>query len=200
MFKKHDPKASIEHFKRVVELDPAYLQGHILLGNAYMQTGEWAKAQSAFEKAAKLEPQSSVALLGIGAALNQQLDYANAQEPLRQSLELNRDSAEAHYELARALWGLNKWEEADPHVHKAIELNKDYASPHVLMGNIYLREENPAFAMTEFQEYLRLAPQGPDAPAVKEIVAKIQKALGTPEGKKRSKAATKSHFLAADER
>ena len=125
--------------------------------------------------------------------MKQQLKYAGAQEPLRQSLEINRDSAEAHYELARALWGLNKWEEAEPHVRKAIQLNKDYASPHVLMGNIYLQEENPNFALTEFQEYLRLEPQGPDALAVKEIVAKIQKAVGTPEGKKRSKSATKGH-------
>ena len=61
------------------------------------------------------------------------------------------------------------------------------------MGNIYLQEENPNFALTEFQEYLRLEPQGPDALAVKEIVAKIQKAVGTPEGKKRSKSATKGH-------
>ena len=188
MFKKHDAKASIEHFKKVVELDPAYLQGHILLGNAYMQTRQWAEARSSFERAAKLEPLSSVAFLGIGAALNQQLDYTGAQEPLRQSLELNRDSSEAHYELARSLWGSNKWQEAEPHVRRAIALNKDYASPHVLMGNIYLQEENPNFAMAEFQEYLRLDPQGPDAPAVKEIVAKIQKVLGTPDSrKKRSK-------------
>jgi len=178
MFKKHDANGSIEHFKKVVELDPAYLQGYLLLGNACMQTRQWAEAQSAFERAAKLEPRSSVAFLGIGAALNQQLDYAGAQGPLRQSVELNRDSAEAHYELARSLWGVNKWEEAEPHVRKAIQLNKDYASPHVLMGNIYLQEENPNFAMAEFKEYLRLDPQGPDAPAVKEIVAKIQKALG----------------------
>jgi tetratricopeptide (TPR) repeat protein len=188
LFKKHDAKASIEHFKKVVELDPAYLQGHILLGNALMQAGQWAEAQSAFEKAAKLEPLSSVALLGIGAALNQQLNYAAAQDPLRQSLELNRDSAEAHYELARSLYGSNQWQEAEPHVRRAIELNKSYATPHVLMGNIYLEEENPNFAMAEFKEYLRLDPQGPDAPAVKEIVAKIQKALGAPASpKKRNK-------------
>ncbi len=188
LFRKHDAKASIEHFKKVVELDPAYLQGYILLGNACMQAGQWSAAQSAFEKAAKLEPLSSVALLGIGAALNQQLDYAGAQEPLRQSLELNRDSAEAHYELARSLYGSNQWQEAEPHVRRAIELNKDYATPHVLMGNIYLEEENPSFAMAEFKEYLRLDPQGPDAAAVKEIVAKIQKSLGTPGSpKKRGK-------------
>jgi tetratricopeptide (TPR) repeat protein len=177
MFKKHDAKASIEHFKRVVELDPAFLQGHMLLGNACMQVQQWSEAQAAFEKAAKLEPKSSIAFLGIGAALNQQLDYANAQEPLRQSLDLNPNSAEAHYELARSLWGLNKWEEAEPHVRRAIQLNKDYATPHVLMGNIYLQEENPGFAMAEFKEYLRLDPDGPQATAVKEIIAKIQKAL-----------------------
>src|SRR5438128_1095932 len=66
MFKKHDAKASIEYFKKVVELDPAYLQGHILLGNAYMQTRQWAEAKTSFERAARLEPLSSVAFLGIG--------------------------------------------------------------------------------------------------------------------------------------
>jgi TolA-binding protein len=46
------------------------------------------------------------------------------------------------------------------------------------MGNIYLRERDANSALKEFQEYLRLDPQGQQAPAVQQMVAKIQNALG----------------------
>jgi regulator of sirC expression with transglutaminase-like and TPR domain len=46
------------------------------------------------------------------------------------------------------------------------------------MGNIYLRQEDPEAALTEFQEYLRLDPQGSLAPSVKQIIAQLKQALG----------------------
>ena len=177
LLQKHDPKASIADFKKVLKSDPQYAPGYLLLGTAYMQTQEYPYAQSAFEKVAKLEPGNAAAFLGIGASLNQQGDFTGAQKPLQRSLELNPDSAEAEYELGRSLWALGKWREAEPHVRKSIVLNKDFAMSHVLMGNVYLRLRNAASALGEFQEYLRLDPQGPQAAAVKGMVAKIQKAM-----------------------
>jgi hypothetical protein len=44
------------------------------------------------------------------------------------------------------------------------------------MGNIYLRHRNADAALGEFQEYLRLDPQGQFAPGVKEMIAKIHQA------------------------
>lgn len=177
LLEQHEPKQSIERFKKVVKLDPGYAPGYLLLGTALMQTQEWPDAQSAFEKAAKLEPTNAEAFIGIGAALNQQHDYSGAQKPLVHSLELKPDSAEANYELGRSLWALGKWKEAEPHARKAIELNKDFADAHVLMGNIYLRHRDANNALTEFRESLRLAPQGQFAEPVKEMIAKIEKAL-----------------------
>jgi tetratricopeptide (TPR) repeat protein len=142
-----------------------------------MQLQEWGDAKSAFEKAVKLEPNNAAALLGIGAASNQQQDFSGAQKPLLRSLELNKDSAEAHYELGRSLWALGKWQDAEPHARKAIAIKKDFAPAHVLMGNIYLRHRDANAALTEFQDYLRLDPEGQHAEAVKEMVSKIQKAL-----------------------
>ena len=178
LFKKHDARASLDEFKKAIKLDPWYGQAYMLLGLAQMQLQQWSDAQWAFEEAAKVEPGNAKAYLGAGSALNEQKDYVEAQKLLQRSLEIRPDSAEAHYELARSFWGLGKWQAADPHVRQAIGLNKDYAGPHALMGNIYIERQDPEAALAEFEEYLRLDPDGSLAPAVKEIVAQLKKALG----------------------
>jgi tetratricopeptide (TPR) repeat protein len=178
LFKKHDPRASIDEFKRAAKLDPWYGQAYMLQGLAQMQLQQWSDAQWAFEEAAKVEPGNAKAYLGAGSALNEQKNYLEAQKALQHSLEIHPDSAEAHYELARSLWGMGKWQAAEPHVRQAIAINKDYAGPHALMGNIYLQQEDAEAALAEFQECLRLDPEGSLAPSVKEIIAQIKKALG----------------------
>lgn len=177
LMNKRDPRASIKEFKKVLELDPKYAPGYVLLGTAYIQTQEWADAQSAFEKATKLEPANPTAYFGIGYVLNQQQDFSGAQKALNHSLELKPGSAEAQYELGRSFWGLGKWQDAEPHARKALEIQKDFAPAHVLMGNILLRHRDAQAALAEFTEYLRLDPQGPFAAPVKEMVAKIEKGL-----------------------
>jgi len=178
LFKKHDLRGSVEEFKRATKLDPWYGQAYLLLGLAQMQLQQWSDAQWAFEEAAKVEPGNARAYLGAGSALNEQKNYADAQKALQHSLEIRPDSAEAHYELARSLWGMGKWQAAEPHVRQAIELNKDYAGPHALMGNIDIQRDDPEAALAEFEECLRLDPDGSLAPSVKEIIAQLKKALG----------------------
>lgn len=178
LFKKHDPRASLDEFKRAAKLDPWYGPAYMLLGLAQMQLQQWSDAQWAFEEAAKVEPENAKAYLGEGSALNEEKNYLEAQKAIQHSLEIRPDSAEAHYELARSFWGMGKWQAAELHVRRAIELNRDYAGPHALMGNIYLQQEDPEAALAEFQECLRLDPEGSFAPSVKEIIAQIKKALG----------------------
>jgi tetratricopeptide (TPR) repeat protein len=178
LFKKHDARASVDEFKRAAKLDPWYGQAYMLLGLAQMQLQQWSDAQWAFEEAAKVEPGNAKAYLGAGSALNEQRNYVEAQKALQNSLEIHPDSAEAHYELARSLWGMGKWQAAEPHVRQAIALNKDYAGPHAMMGNIYLQQDDAEAALAEFQECLRLDPDGSLAPSVKEIIAQIKNALG----------------------
>jgi tetratricopeptide (TPR) repeat protein len=178
LFKKHDARASLDEFKKAIKLDPWYGQAYMLLGLAQMQLQQWSDAQWAFEEAAKVEPGNAKAYLGAGSALNEQKDYLAAQKVLQHSLEIRPDSAEAQYELARSLWGLGKWQASEPHVRQAIELNRDYAGPHALMGNIYIQREDPEAALAEFEECLRLDPDGPLAPSVEEIIAQLKKALG----------------------
>lgn len=177
LIQKHDPKESVKEFKKLLEIDPDYGPGYVLLGTAYLQLQEWPDARNAFEKATKLEPKDPNAFLGMGLALNEEKEFNAALKPLQQSLQLRPDSAEAHYETGKSLWALGKWQEAEPHARKALMLNKDFAEGHILMGNIYLRHRDANSALTEFREYLKREPQGRYAEQVKEMVAKIEKAL-----------------------
>src|SRR6185312_2092620 len=178
LLKKHDPKSSIDAFKKVLKIDPQYGPAYLLLGTAYMQTQEFPEAESAFEQAVKLQPTSGTAFLGLGAAMNQQQKFSAAITPLQHSLQLQPDSAEAHYEMGRSLWALGKWQEAEPHAQKALQLNNQFPPAHILMGNIYLRHKDGNAATREFEMYLKLDPQGPHALAVQEMLEKLRKALG----------------------
>jgi len=185
LFRKNDPAASIDEFKKAVKADPWYAQSYVLLGVAYMQLQRWNEAQWAFEEATKVEPDNAQGYLGWGSALNEQKDYAGAQKALQRSLDLNPDSAEAHYELARTLGAMKQWEAAGPHALRAIALNPDYAGPHALMGNVYLEQEDLDSARDEFKEYLRLDPEGSLAPEIKQLIAEIEKASPPEPVKKR---------------
>lgn len=177
LFQKHDVTAAIQSFRKAIKADPYYAHGYMMLGLAYMQAERWDDAQWAFGETAKLEPENAQACLGVGSAQNEQKNYAEAQKTLEHCLDLKPESAEAEYELARSFWGLSKWEAAELHAQRAIQLNKDYSGPHFLMGNLYLRRQDAESALAEFQEYLKLDPQGAQAAAVRDIVAKLQAAL-----------------------
>lgn len=177
LFKSHDPAKSVDEFKKVIKIDPWYGQGYMLLGLAQMQLQHWSDAQWAFEEATKVEPGNGKAFLGVGSALNEEHDYAAAQKALEHSLDLNPESPEAHYELARTLAATGKWDLAAPHAQRAIALNPDYAGPHALMGNVYVQNDDPQAALREFEECLRLDPNGSLAPSVKQMIAQLKKVL-----------------------
>jgi hypothetical protein len=51
------------------------------------------------------------------------------------------------------------------------------APVHVVLGNIALRKQDAAGALKEFQEYLKLDPNGPMAAGAQAMVKKIQDAI-----------------------
>ena len=177
LLEKHDPKASVDDFKRAIKLDPKWAPAYACLGTAYIQLHSFRDAQSAFEKAIKLQPADADSYLGLAVALNAQQDFSSAEKALLHSLELNPKSAAAEYEMAKSFWGQGNWQQAEPHARKAIEIDRNFPMSHIVMGNIYLRHRDAGSALKEFEEYLRLDPEGLESTAVKEMVTKIQNAM-----------------------
>ncbi len=168
--------AGISHLRKAIKLYDAFPLAYTVLGTAYLEQKNWKDAETALQKATSLDPKSAEAYLALGALFNQTKSYPQAETSLLRGLELKPDAPGGHYELAKTYWALDRWQEAAPHVRKAVSDMPDLASPHVLLGNVLLRENNPDGALREYQEYLRLDPNGSMAPGAHQMIEKIQKA------------------------
>jgi Flp pilus assembly protein TadD len=167
----------VAHLRKAIQLYDAFPQAYTLLGTAYLGQRDWKHAQLALQRANELDPQFPDAYLELGAVFNQTKEYPQAETALLKGLELKPEAPAGHYELAKTYWALGRWKDAAPHARKAVEGMPDLAPAHALLGNVMLRESNAQGALHEYQEYLRLDPQGSMAPGVRQMIEKIQKSL-----------------------
>jgi len=172
-----NPDEGVKHFQKAVKLYDAYPQAYHMLGEAYAQKQQWPEAEAALKRSIELEPKMADSYMDLGAIRNQTKNYAGAEEALKKGLELKPDSPMAEYELAKTYAATGRWQEAAPLVEATVKELPDLAAPHVLLANIRLKQRNAPAALHEYQEYLRLDPNGPMAPQVRDVVAKLQSAL-----------------------
>jgi Flp pilus assembly protein TadD len=176
---KHKPGDSVAHFQKALQIAPSYSQASLLLGTAYSNLGQWSDAESAFRAAISSNDKLGMAYLELGGSLIQQEKFADAEQPLLKGLELNPDSSHGYYDLGRAYYSLKRFQEAEPQARKAIVLEPNFPEAHILLGNVLLRLRNGSGALAEFQEYLRLAPNGNLAAPIQDLVKRLKAALAT---------------------
>jgi tetratricopeptide (TPR) repeat protein len=169
----------IAHLEKAVSLYPTYLEAQLLLGTAYMDGKDWARAESALRRALTLDPKAASALFALGEVYRQQKRYKESEQELRAGLKLNANSVRGHFTLGRVYYEQGNVVKAGPHVGRALQLKPDFAEGHLLAGNILLRARQPENALVEFGEYLRLAPNGEYAAQAQATVRRIEQALAT---------------------
>jgi tetratricopeptide (TPR) repeat protein len=171
---------AISHFERAVQLAPDFVEAKLKLGTAYMDLGEWAKAEKVLVTASQAHPQEPNLFFALGELLLQQKKTKEAEAALNSGLNLEPRSWMGHYTLGRLYWNGNELVKAARQVAIALQLNPNFAEAHLLAGNIFLRARKSAEAQAEFEEYLRLAPHGKFASQTKTIVEEIKKATAKP--------------------
>jgi tetratricopeptide (TPR) repeat protein len=151
----------IGYLEKAVSLYPNYLQAELMLGAAYMELKQWDKAEKSFKHALAIAPATANADFALGELYLQQKKYADAEKALQEGLKLEDRSYQGHYTLGRVYWAQNDIVKAGPEIGKTLQLKARQA-------------EN---ALAEFEEYLRLAPNGEFAPPTRDLVTKIKDAL-----------------------
>ncbi len=174
---KHKSADSVKSFLKAIQIAPSYSQAYFLLGTAYMDMAKWSDAESALNKAISFSDKLESAYLALGSCLVEQKKFAEAEKPLLRGLEFLPDASRGHYDLGRTYYSLNRFQEAEPHARKAVALEPNFPDAHILLGNVLLRLRDGPGALAEFQEYLRLAPNGPLAAPTQALVKKLNAAL-----------------------
>jgi Tfp pilus assembly protein PilF len=168
---------ALTHLEKAVHIYPRFYEAQLLLGTVYMDAGKWEQSAEALGRAREINPKGGAALFALGEVYRHQKKYEEAERVLNEGLALDERSAAGHYTLGRVYWDRGDYARAGPQVGRALQLRPDFAEAHLLAGNILLRARQGENALTEFQEYLRLAPDGEFAGQARQMVEKIRKAL-----------------------
>jgi thioredoxin-like negative regulator of GroEL len=168
---------SVKHFQKAIKLYDQYPQAYRMLGDALVEKQQLPEAEAALKKSIELQPDLASAYFDLGALRNQTKNYSGAEEALKKGLDLTPDATVGKYELAKTYWAMGRWQDAAPLASDTVKALPDLAAAHVLLANIRLKLRDAPGALHEYQEYLRIEPQGSMAPQVRDMVDKLQKAL-----------------------
>ena len=109
-------------FRRTIERDPKFAEGHYGLGCVLRELEDLPAAITSQRAAIALMPRRAKYWFELGAGLLQSGDPAAAEEPLRKAIELQPDHAEAHVQLGSALSALNRHQPALAAMRRGHEL------------------------------------------------------------------------------
>jgi cytochrome c-type biogenesis protein CcmH/NrfG len=178
----------ILHLENAVRIYPKYFEALLMLGTAYMDQSEWAKAEHMLARALEIYPKAANALFALGELYLKQQKEADAEKVLLQGLQFEDRSWQSHLSLGHVYWNmavkLNDEAHSRPLLEKsyvqaklALKLKPDLAAAHLLKGNLLFKARRAADALHEFEEYVRLEPSGQFVEQTRALIQRIKLAL-----------------------
>ena len=184
---------AVKCFEKAVTIYPQFVEARLRLGTGYMDLEQWDKAEKALLATLEVDPKAFNALFALSEIYLRENKISEAEKVLTKGLAVQDASYLGHLNLARVYWEKSReikdlaqakpaLEKSYEEVKRALILNPGLGSAHLLKGNLLLRVGRANDAVTEFNEYLRLEPNGPFATETRTLVDKIKKATSQSRG------------------
>lgn len=180
---KDKDEEGLARLGRAVELYPDFFAAHMLTASAHTKAARLEEAEASLKRAAEIDPRSAAALVSLGEVRRRLKKHAEAEASLSAALKLEEASWQAHLALGRLYLDTDRARSAAPHIGRALQLKPDFPDAHLFAGNLLLKLNEPARALAEYEEYLRLAPSGDYAAPTRELVAKLRRSLSAKQEK-----------------
>jgi len=148
------------------------------LGDIYQAMKDEKLAEANYLKAIDADPAKPGPYNALAAMYNEQRRFDDATKMSAKAAELMGASGssdpQAIYNQGVIFWNQSKAAEAKAQFAKVVELDPKMADAHYYLGMANLNLGVMADAKKNFQEYLKLAPTGPNAETAKAILAQIK--------------------------
>jgi tetratricopeptide (TPR) repeat protein len=127
------------------------------------------------EQIAAQSPKNADAWIALGNALMDSGRYAEAANAYGKALELDPRNVNVRVDMGTCLKNSGKPEQAVEEYQKAIKINPNHLNAHrnmavVLAFDLHKKKE----AISEFEKYLQLAPNAPDAAEIRQQVQQLK--------------------------
>ncbi len=136
------PLKAKPYFEKAIKIDPNYFLGIQLLGQTYVELGDYEQAKPLFERCIQLDPSKPEAYVDLGVALSHLGHLKEAREYYQKALEISPDLAAAYQNLAGIYVIQKDYVSAKTCLNKVIELQPKSAVAFYLMGEVYDRQGN----------------------------------------------------------
>jgi len=137
-------------------------------GIALFQQGEYARAEAALREAPG--PEASAYLAG---SLAKQKKYAEAEAPARAALDANPLHEVAVAALGASLVGQRRFDEAIATMTEVLTKKSDLAYAYFWRGQAYYGNKRADRMVSDFETFLKLAPNSPEAPVVRQLLRSL---------------------------
>jgi tetratricopeptide (TPR) repeat protein len=165
---------------------PEIYQVHLNIGTCYLRKGDLDKAEAEFklvldktlETHGDLKKDSEVSLrasTGLGEVSLLRGDFEAAQKHFAQALDISPQDEAAAYNVGELLFSNQKIDEAIRYLELAIQIKKDWPKPYLKLGYVYLNKGDFAKSLENFNAFIKLDPENPEVPQVKNMIDTIEK-------------------------
>jgi tetratricopeptide (TPR) repeat protein len=166
---------------KAVQAYPKYALAWYELGRVYQQQKKYDDAGRALNESIKIDskfisPYSQLALLAVV-----QQKWEDVVVHTAEVLKLNPlVGSDIYFYSAVANFNLQKVDVAESHAREAVTRDNQHRNPkvHHLLGVILAQKGEYKDAAENLRAYLKFSPNAPDAAAVKQSLAEIEKAIG----------------------
>ena len=168
---RRDIQGAVARLEKAVEIAPQFAVALNQLGTISYQSGQYQQAEDYFRTALKQDPDLYAPLVNLGGALLALKRDKEALETNLEAVKANPGDALAHSQLGKSYYYLGRFDEAEDHLKRAKALDQSHFSfPQIVLMNIYLKRNQPAEAIAEMEEFLKLHPDSDWVPGIRKIL------------------------------
>ncbi len=149
-------RVALDLLKRAAEKEPKNKGIYNLLGEAYMGTSDFTKAEETFRKQIALDAFDSYAYAALGRALFQQRRLEESAAAFQKQLEVDPLDATTNAAIAEVYLELNKYQEAADAMEKCVSLDPENGFYYANLGRAYLKLKREKDAVTAFDKAVEL--------------------------------------------
>jgi tetratricopeptide (TPR) repeat protein len=181
-----DYDGALRIFEDFAAKHPEVYQAHLNIGTCYLKKDELDKAASEFqlvlnkvtETHGDLKKDADASLrasTGLGEVYLRRGDFDSAQKFLAQAVDISPQDEAAAYNVGELLFSNQKIDESIRYLELATQIKKDWPKPYLKLGYVYLNKGDFVKALENFNTFLSLDPENPEAGQVKTIIETIEK-------------------------
>ncbi len=142
---------------------------------SYMpQTGPSPLELNELEQAVKMSPKSKDVWVNYGNALMDTQHYSEAIEAYQKALALDPKNVSVRVDLGTCYRGVRKFDKAIDEYRKALKIDPNFPNGHRNLAVVLANDvHQPKDAVKEFQKYLEIMPNAPDADEIKQTIKQL---------------------------